>query len=287
MTEQHNAADISNQLSKISGESPPATTTGMAYLHSLTPQDIADGSPYRLAALLGKKVIHPGGRFSTSKVMAAAKLDGAKHVLEVGCGVGHLSTKLGKAAPHARITGIDIDAVMLDRARERVAAAGFGERVQVMEASVEALPFEDATFDRAVVESVTMFTDLSKTLNELHRVVAPGGIVVDHEFMWNAPPTPWRQKVFHRQFGDCVCDTADDWRARYEAAGFTDVTVTTGMVLNFTPPGMVIDEGLNIFPMFGRLFTRWSYIKRMGQFMWDQNRLIPWIRYGIVVARRP
>jgi len=263
---------------------PPLTPR--TALAALDKDAVAAGSPYMLAAYLGKKVIHPGGRFSTRRVLKAAELGTATNVLEVGCGVGQMALKLASKAPNAALTGIDINPFMLAQAKQRVAAAGLNSRVNIQEASVEALPFDDGAFDRIVVESVTMFTRLDATLPELHRVLEPGGIVVDHEFMWSSAPTPFRRKLFHRQFGECVCDTPADWVARYEAAGFEDVKVVTGPVLNFTPPGMLIDEGLTFFPMFGRLASRWMFTKRMGSFMWDMNRLIPWIRYGIVTARR-
>lgn len=45
-------------------------------------------------------------------------------IVDVGCGTGSLLVLLGKAAPSARLIGIDPDPVVLERAGKRVAAAG-------------------------------------------------------------------------------------------------------------------------------------------------------------------
>lgn len=45
-------------------------------------------------------------------------------IVDVGCGTGSLLIRLGKAAPSARLIGIDPDPAVLARARKRVAAAG-------------------------------------------------------------------------------------------------------------------------------------------------------------------
>lgn len=45
-------------------------------------------------------------------------------IIDVGCGTGSLLVRLGKAAPSARLIGIDRDPAILARARERAAAAG-------------------------------------------------------------------------------------------------------------------------------------------------------------------
>ena len=45
-------------------------------------------------------------------------------IVDIGCGTGSLLVRLGKAAPSARLIGIDPDPGVLARARKRVATAG-------------------------------------------------------------------------------------------------------------------------------------------------------------------
>ena len=53
-----------------------------------------------------------------------------------------------------RVTGVDQSAEMLRRARQR-----FGDRVELVEASAEAMPFADATFDHLTVTSTFRYVD--------------------------------------------------------------------------------------------------------------------------------
>src|SRR5206468_5976330 len=53
----------------------------------LTAMEIEQLDPYALMAVLGKRVIHPGGRRSTEELLARADLQSGQQVLDVGCGV--------------------------------------------------------------------------------------------------------------------------------------------------------------------------------------------------------
>ncbi len=52
-------------------------------------------------------------------------------IVDVGCGTGSLLERLGKAAPSARLIGIDPDPAMLARARKKAAAAGLSVELHI------------------------------------------------------------------------------------------------------------------------------------------------------------
>ena len=102
------------------------------------------------------------------------------HVLEVGVGTG-------LALPHyrseKRITGIDLSADMLLRARQRVARLGLTNIVALREIDAEATDFPDNAFDIAVAMFVAAVVPHPRRLMaEMKRVVRPGGhlLVVGH-----------------------------------------------------------------------------------------------------------
>ncbi len=110
-----------------------------------------------------------------------------RQVLEVGVGTG-------LALPHysseKRITGIDLSAEMLARARARVAA----KRIETVEAlhemDAEATEFADETFDIAVAMFVaSVVPHPRRLLAEMRRVVRPGGhlLFVSHFAAKNGP----------------------------------------------------------------------------------------------------
>lgn len=98
------------------------------------------------------------------------------HVLDVATGTGLVAAELLRRG--FRVTGLDQSAGMLDVARDR-----FGDRVRLVEASAEALPFADASFDHLTVTYLLRYVDdPGATLAELARVVRPGGTVASLEF---------------------------------------------------------------------------------------------------------
>ena len=177
----------------------------------LAASEISDLDPYTFMAVIGKRVIHPGGRASTKALLRRAQITSSAWVLDVGCGVA--TTAIEIARRHgARVTAADISPLMLQRAEANARAAGVAGLVTVTSGDILALPFDDAAFDVVIAEAVTMFTDRPKAAAELARVTRPGGRVLATEFYWRTPPAAEARQVFLDQ----VCpglqfDTIEDW----------------------------------------------------------------------------
>ena len=97
-------------------------------------------------------------------------------VLDVGVGTG---LELPMFAPNVRITGIDLSEPMLEIARKRVASAGLANVDELRAMDAMALEYPDAHFDAVVAPYVlTVVPDPHRTLDEMARVVKPGGEIV-------------------------------------------------------------------------------------------------------------
>ena len=95
-----------------------------------------------------------------------------KRLLEVGCGVGTDLVRFARAG--AIVTGIDLSEVSIELARRNFAHNGLAADLRVMNG--EALQFEDNRFDVGYAHGVLQYTaDAQKMVNELHRVLRPGG----------------------------------------------------------------------------------------------------------------
>jgi demethylmenaquinone methyltransferase/2-methoxy-6-polyprenyl-1,4-benzoquinol methylase len=112
------------------------------------------------------------------------------HVLDVATGTGLVAAALSERG--FRVTGLDQSPEMLARARAR-----FGDRVELVEAPADALPFGDASFDHLTFTYLLRYVDdPGATLAELARVVRPGGVIAMLEFglprgVWRRPWNLW------------------------------------------------------------------------------------------------
>lgn len=90
-------------------------------------------------------------------------------VLDACCGTGDLAVA-ARAAGAGDVVGADFSERMLERARRKA------PELEWVQADVLALPFEEASFDAAVVGfGIRNVADLGAALDELRRVLRPGG----------------------------------------------------------------------------------------------------------------
>jgi ubiquinone/menaquinone biosynthesis C-methylase UbiE len=95
-------------------------------------------------------------------------------VLEIGFGPGLAVER--NAARAAFVAGVDHSPLMVRKAARRVRGALREGRVDLREGTVEALPFADGSFTRAMaLNSLQFWPSAEAGLRELHRVLAPGG----------------------------------------------------------------------------------------------------------------
>lgn len=110
------------------------------------------------------------------RAIEALDVQPGDHILDVGCGHGRGLATLAERAPYGRVTGADPSALMAEIAVNRNRKLVRARRVGVVVAGADALPFPDATFDKALCVHVVYFwTDLVAPLREIARVLKPGG----------------------------------------------------------------------------------------------------------------
>ena len=96
-------------------------------------------------------------------------------VLDVACGSGNAT--IPAAQRGGRVVGLDLTPELFDAGRARAADAGV--EIEWVEGDAEALPFEDASFDRVISTFGVMFAPRHEVAAaELARVCRPGGRIV-------------------------------------------------------------------------------------------------------------
>jgi len=105
------------------------------------------------------------------------------NVLDVACGTGAVALELVRQKG-CSVVGVDQSPEMLAEARQRL-----GERVRLVEASAQELPFEEASFDGLTAAYLLRYLDdLPAGLRELARVLRPGATMSLLDF--GVPPRP-------------------------------------------------------------------------------------------------
>ena len=99
-------------------------------------------------------------------------------VLEVGCGPGALIQALAAKATEGFVAGVDPSPIMLQQTARRNAEAIREGRVRLQLGSAMALPFEDASFDKALsANSLPFWPDQEAGVKEMWRVLKSGGMI--------------------------------------------------------------------------------------------------------------
>ncbi len=121
-------------------------------------------------------------------------------ILDIGTGPGWLLLKLHQAAPGVQLTGVDISAAMVDKARKNVANAGLADVIAIKEGAASQLPFPEASFDAVVsTGSLHHWKDPTAGLNDVYRVLKPGGDALMYDVVSDTPSPVWDEGA--REFG--------------------------------------------------------------------------------------
>jgi demethylmenaquinone methyltransferase/2-methoxy-6-polyprenyl-1,4-benzoquinol methylase len=105
-----------------------------------------------------------------------------QRILDVATGTGDFAVQAMTLSPQ-KIVGVDISEGMLDVGKKKVKAKGLGKVVSLQYGDSENLPFADNSFDAITVGfGVRNFEDLRRGLQEMYRVLRPGGKAVILEF---------------------------------------------------------------------------------------------------------
>jgi ubiquinone/menaquinone biosynthesis C-methylase UbiE len=126
-----------------------------------------------IAAWYAKNTGRDRRRFIAVAEAVARRVPAGGRVLEVAPGPGSLAIEIAKGGRHS-VTGLDISESFVRIALENARKAGVS--VDFRRGNASAMPFADASFDFVVCTAAFKnFSDPIGALNEIHRVLTPGG----------------------------------------------------------------------------------------------------------------
>ncbi len=221
--------------SRIHGHFHPPDDAGAhdhGHAHAAVDDQRGDASPFwvrhydrvaRIVAFGRLDRLHEGA-------LALGEFKPGLALLDVGCGTGDLILRAeSQVDGRGTFVGLDVERGMIDQAKRK--ALDHQVDVTFGEASIDAIPYPDETFD--IVTSSLMFHHLAPEqqrdgLAEIHRVLTPGGrlVVVDINTA--------KRSVISRLPGHRTGDTTDPLRAKVAGqlrdAGFETVSAGSHLV---------------------------------------------------------
>jgi ubiquinone/menaquinone biosynthesis C-methylase UbiE len=146
-------------------------------------------------------------------------------ILDIGCGGGRTVNTLAKIAAEGKVYGIDYSEVSVAVSTSKNKKLIDAGRVRILHASVDSLPFPDDMFNLVTaVESFYFWPDLINNLQEIRRVLKPGGsVIIVHAI--------YRDERFEKRnselaiMGDFTYHLPDEFRGFLKDAGYSSIQI--------------------------------------------------------------
>lgn len=174
------------------------------------------GNPQGLLGWVIARIMEHETADQNRRALDALVVSDGDDVLELGYGHGRTLEAIARLTPSGRIAGVDVSEDMRDMASRR--CAGLARTVDLFVGDTRRLPFEDASFSRALAVHLLYFWEQpDEHLSEIHRVLRQGGRLVlgfrdkADPASANFPEPPYR---FYSQ---------DEVVGLLEAAGFSEI----------------------------------------------------------------
>jgi SAM-dependent methyltransferase len=215
-------------------------------------------------AQYGVNGAHPGGLFLTQQLIQAEQITESSIILDVGCGTGQTAAYLGANYP-CQIVAIDLNSKMITAARQKFARHQL--KIPLYQADAAALPFRKNFFTIVLSESVTVFTEIPRSLREYYRVLKPGGRLLAIEATAAKPLEQFELVKVKAALGLTALPTREQWLVMFAKAGFANVEVVRQAPIN---------PSASNSPFLNRFFPDWRRIilRHRRQFQYGVYRCV-------------
>ncbi len=188
-----------------------------------------------LLAHFGIGGAHPGGFALTQSIFKNEIINPSDSVLDIGCGTGQTAEYLVNKF-RCLVTAIDSHPLMIEKTKERFKHDD--SMVKVILGDSQNLHLADDSFEFVLAESVIAFTEISKTLKELSRVLKKDGCMFIIEMTAERELPDEIQKKVSSLYGINEILNEEDWISKLKEVGFTQIDI-------LKTPSQLIQTALN------------------------------------------
>lgn len=184
---------------------------------------------------------------SLEAALRQAGLQAGRRLLDIGCGYGQASIRVAQSFDAVAVTAVEMDPVMAEGARSRIAQAGLEPRIRLRrEPSVRTLE-ASAPFDVILALGTTQpagpgLREPRDVFAALGQHLVPGGALVWGDLTWTAEPSePLRMLV---ESGGYYVDH-QAWQAAARAAGLEVLSARLSDATEWGPYRQGMDQAVN------------------------------------------
>ena len=151
-----------------------------------------------------------------NEMIARMRIQPRDRILDVGCGKGWAGRLLAELVPEGLVVGVDISEQMVHNARAKSAAC---ENLMFILGEADDIPWQNDFFSKVLsVDAFYYFENAEKALQEIRRVMSPGGS------LWILNPISKENELSLRQLADLKVAvhlrSAEEYGALFEQCGF-------------------------------------------------------------------
>ncbi len=204
------------------------------------------------------------GRFFrrwAARLVTHAEATAGERILDAGCGTGIVArTVAARLGPKAKVIGVDLNGGMIAEARRQDS----DRAVSWKTGALEELAFDDGTFDLILSQQVLQFVpDRAQALEQLHRVLAPGGRLVfallreidfnpSYEALAGSLARHVGNEAGEMMRSPFAGPDTDTLRKELKAAGFRKIDITHDILdVRFPSPSEYLREEAACSPLAG------------------------------------
>ncbi len=163
----------------------------------------------------------------TDWALSHLDIKGTENVLDIGCGGGDALKKMSAEIRNGHLVGVDYSEVSVELSKKNNIGDIESGGMEVIQANVENLPFDDDLFDIIyTIESFYFWKNPIECLKEVRRVLVPNGIFMiiadihgDAELSQEEIDNVKKYNLFN--------PTLAQFRELLEKSGFSDIKIHT------------------------------------------------------------
>jgi len=226
-------------------------------------KDMSTAPGHWILAKMGKKVLRPGGKELTEKLVENLKIDANDDLIEFAPGLGFTANLSLKKHPHSYI-GVDADPEAISYLQNKIK----GNNLNFVNGNAQEVNLKDCCATKLYGEAMlTMHADHRKAniIKEAHRLLKPGGLYAIHEI--GLTPNTISEELKAEIQKDLATTirvnarplTADEWSKLLTDNGFEIVYQTSNGMHLLESKRIVSDEGF-----FNTLKIGWNIMSNNG-----------------------